>query len=458
MGNIKVNVNALKEKHKKKVYENTTYESLEEDIRNKKRLNLEISGIDVKDKYFNKLYDISNMEECIKLEDILKNKPSYEEVVKLNNTVKGSNIKDFSLYYGIDIENIRQLEIELGNKSKLIEVFCYIERIDKSKYTVAIDISKLRKVYKILSLLGYNIIVFNANKESINKTDDVQIIELKNKLNEDVRYPESKTYITDAYSASKEIESVIYNNELITKEGSITDMENRTLVLTIDEVLMLWNTEARVRPYFEVDLQKKKAYVPNIIVQIDGVGDEYKDLISKLIECNKNSLIVGAGRSERATTDISGARVSYGLSSELSMDDLNKLPLDKEKVVKRSLNSMNIHSIHVFGKSQKVLEMINTFNYTGDIPKIIVIQEQGTVVTEKDMQDMKFLNLLGFDIIILNPCCYRSAYDINAEGLCDYKFPNLTRYKIGNPDYKLSIYRLLKNKESLKSRLFNIFK
>ena len=57
MGNIKVNVNALKEKHKKKVYENTTYESLEEDIRNKKRLNLEISGIDVKDKYFNKLYD-----------------------------------------------------------------------------------------------------------------------------------------------------------------------------------------------------------------------------------------------------------------------------------------------------------------------------------------------------------------------------------------------------------------
>ena len=125
MGNIKVNVNALKEKHKKKVYENTTYESLEEDIRNKKRLNLEISGIDVKDKYFNKLYGISSMEECIKLEDILKNKPSYEEVVKLNNTVKGSNIKDFSLYYGIDIENIRQLEIELGNKSKLIEVFCY---------------------------------------------------------------------------------------------------------------------------------------------------------------------------------------------------------------------------------------------------------------------------------------------------------------------------------------------
>jgi len=91
-------------------------------------------------------------------------------------------------------------------------------------------------------------------------------------------FPEGERLIrksTIAYKASKEIEEVIYNEEVgLFKPWQFESYSTQpiTLKTTLDELKILWTEPAKLRPEFKV--QNKKVYVPNMFAKINGVSED----------------------------------------------------------------------------------------------------------------------------------------------------------------------------------------
>lgn len=250
------------------------------------------------------------------------------------------------------------------------------------------------------------------------KTESAQILQ----------YTESLTV-----QLEREVESELFNGTGIYRPWQFRDGNVKPVFIrsTIIDLLNNYHEPARVRSGFKTE--GMNVFIPCYFFQIDGEYDnkkEYSKLLDTLCGKKSNVLVLKNGGliAEPLDSD-SILKLSFcRLADEtFSMDKIKELDFYrfssyKEEVQNEFLDSINDmlsdnallmnmpnknERIEIAGMilsiRQEIIRMLDNFDYTEEIPKVVFFMEKDNVMKKEDMILTGFLHHLGFDVIILSP-------------------------------------------------------
>jgi hypothetical protein len=300
-------------------------------------------------------------------------------------------------------------------------------------------------------------------------------------------FPETELLIrksTIAYNASKEIEEIIYSEDVgLFKPWQFESYSTQpiTLKTTYDELKILWREPAKLRPEFKV--QNKKVYVPNLFAKINGVSENldtyWQDLKAfslapntKLIE-DVPFVKIGYTRQELYQTN-------YLLNEQGFLDELKVMKSRHYKFgyLKGHLQHFLIVKINellcsgmfratvdekfklkiimtILTIDDTLLKLIEVFDYPQDIPKVIVYDNQKETFTENEAILLAYFNLIGLDVVIFTPTNYQTIEQQLCPNLLDVHQLPLVKYDLALPSLS-NISAGLPPKSGLLSRFFNL--
>ena len=285
----------------------------------------------------------------------------------------------------------------------------------------------------MLSSLPLDILYFCPKKDA--KTIDSGKTIILNNTMEIKPFPKTELKIkvaTTAYSAEKELNSVLYTDTGLYREQQYSKSTSVTLKTTYDEIAILWDKEAKYRPSFKTD--DHKVYVPNIFAKINGIknGD-----LNKYIKDIKNLIIKDTLVYEKFpfvnrysnlswesiqkfitgnTISFEKLRCSRDYKYSYLNEDTQRLIVEKiQELINlnwlKNTNEFNIYYVllnTLLNLDKQTLMLLQQFDFTKTIPKIIVIDTDETMADITDCIYLLFLNLVGFDILIFTPTGYRN--------------------------------------------------
>ncbi|AGL00505.1 YceG family protein [Desulfoscipio gibsoniae] len=306
---------------------------------------------------------------------------------------------------------------------------------------------KNHEVYLLiyLSKIGCDVLYVNSDiqKDDIFKQiDDKEEYtklaqnELSKKLE---KFPESERVVrkaTVAYNASQEIQQFIYNGDVgLFKpwqfENSLT--QPVTLRTTYDELIILWQEEARVRPEFRV--VDNTVYVPNLFAKIKGTHEDlgrYWHDYRKLATYKNTHVINGVPFTEIRYNkrDLYASAFLINNSGLIDKERLYKSDFYKYGYLRTSLQEFIVDKIEelikadIFINNNKelplkilmtimtmdegILNLLEIFDYPGDVPKVVIYDGTKDVFSDEDAIIIAFLNLVGIDIVIFTPTNYNN--------------------------------------------------
>ncbi|HZW83649.1 MAG TPA: YceG family protein [Candidatus Deferrimicrobium sp.] len=242
---------------------------------------------------------------------------------------------------------------------------------------------------------------------------------------------------TVAYNASKEIEEVIYSEDVglfqpWQFESYLT--QPITLKTTYDELKILWREQARIRPEFKV--QNKKVYVPNLFAKINGVNENinnYWQDIKALSLAANTRLISDVPFSHISYTKQELYQTAYLLNQQGLFDEVKvveskhykfgylKGPLQHFLITKINeliLSGMFLGTVDekfklkilmtILTMDDYLVKLIEMFDYPQEIPKVIVYDNEKETFSESDAILLAYFNIIGLDIVIFTPTNYKT--------------------------------------------------
>lgn len=264
---------------------------------------------------------------------------------------------------------------------------------------------------------------------------------------------------TTAYNASRELDQLLYTDTAIFRDRQFTRSQPVTLKTTYDEVGQLWKEQAQFRPSFEA--RDGVVHVPNLFSKICGVdhGDLelYWNHIREMVTDNTfladsvpfltvqgpamsapqaKSFLHDGKLDPKALKASSHYRYDY-LPDDMQDYILEKIQalIDYDLIINAGPDlSASVLSV-LMNLDKELLRMLQSFDFTKDIPKFIVVDLKETLFSLEECILLAFLNLVGFDIAIFTPTGYRNlekyirpdSYDtlIAGEYQFDLQAPNL---------------------------------
>lgn len=237
---------------------------------------------------------------------------------------------------------------------------------------------------------------------------------------------------TAAYHAERELDQLLYTGTGFFRNRQFTRSKPVTLKATYEEALQLWGEEAKYRPYFEA----KEGYVevPNLFAKVCGVKDgdtaQYFAAIQELITpdtlvaAHVPMLPPGGGN----PAAYGGTR--FYRNGEILPDEIKNSPLYHYDYINEDTQDYILEKIQelldlkwlqsrqehleaavlctLLNLDQRVLQMIQKFDFTGAVPKLLVVTVDEKMFSLEDCILISFLNLIGFDILIFTPTGYRN--------------------------------------------------
>ncbi|MTI81288.1 MAG: hypothetical protein FH758_10475 [Firmicutes bacterium] len=334
---------------------------------------------------------------------------------------------------------------------------------------------KQHEVYFLIyfSKIGCDVLYVNTNVEKDNVFKEIDPKEQHSKLIQQQnstpldKFPKVERTVrkaTVAYNASQEIEQAIYNEDVgLFKPWQFEDYLTKpvTLKTTYDELKILWQEEARIRPEFKI--VDNTVYIPNLFAKIKGTHEQlaqywqdYKQLTGA-----KNTYTV---------TSVPFTNVPYSKRDLYSSAFLfnNEGLLDKKKLqqsefykfdyLKTSLQDFIIRKtiklieadvfknqvdqemklkilMTILTMDDNILRLIETFDYTKQVPKLVIYDSTKEVFSDEDAIIIAFLNLVGLDIVIFTPTNYNNIELKLKEDLLDlHQLPSL-QMDLAPPDF-----------------------
>lgn len=294
------------------------------------------------------------------------------------------------------------------------------------------------------------------------------------------RFPddvEDVQFRTVAYNAEQDLNNVLYQDTGLYRNQQFKKAIPVQLQTTYEEIAILWNQESKYRPNFEV--LSDRVMVPVICAKISGVpgGDvaKYWQTISGLVVDDTAVIykLPYIGEFEEnpikphVTKFIKNGRLlfdkikdhpayQYGFLREEMQDYmLDKLQecLDKKLIEGTFTRGVEFTILStVLNLNKGFLRMIQKYDFTKKIPKLIVISTGEVMCSLADSIMTAYLALLGFDIAVFTPTGYQ-----NVEA--NFAQPILTEHQVGDYMYDLQIPNLKQvskgpQRESLRDRLF----
>ena len=279
---------------------------------------------------------------------------------------------------------------------------------------------------------------------------------------------------TIAYNAEQELDSVLYSDTSIYKVRQFKNNNPIVLKTTYEEINILWNEPAKFRPSFAS--VGELVTVPTIFAKINGVNDNYMESISNMIQSSKNLIYFDSFpiQLQGVNNNISLREFAKQLvfKDQIDFERLKKSPyytysvyseetqhliLDKvSKLIsmKWCVNGDNklVYEIidTVFRLPPNILQMIHNFDFTAEIPKLVIYNGSNIPCSLHDCIIIMFLKLIGFDIVIYAPTGYR----VVEQYIDSQLFNEIT---IGNFDFNLPNIKLVSKNKKKKffGKIFN---
>ncbi len=313
---------------------------------------------------------------------------------------------------------------------------------------------------ELLSSIGFDILIACPDKAVCNEIINLDI----NGIMQKFEYSNTGTIkdfptqlvrakvATTAYNASRDLDNILYNDGCMFRDHHYNFCQTATLQTTFEEIDLLWNAEAKYRPGFSSD--EHTVTVPNIFAKLDGIpyGDTSKYIKEIQNKLTPNSIYYKF---------IPFFKPNYGINDFTGFFNGNRLDLAKIKL-NRNINKYshmpdNIQDL-IFQKMQEVIDsgylkikypdvmhltikvgtmlpnnllpLIQNFDFTKDIPKIVIIHSTKIPFSAYECILLLLLNFIGFDIIIYTPTGYK-----NIETYIDNRA--FEQYNIGEFNYNL---------------------
>ena len=183
---------------------------------------------------------------------------------------------------------------------------------------------------------------------------------------------------------------------------------------TLIDVEQNWNAPAKVRNGFKT--VEKTVYVPHFFFEIEGEYnpiDKYAHLVNKINET------------------IADTRLFK-----------QPLTVSKEEILNFALLILQL--------DKRVIRLIDSFDFTGFIPKIVFFLEGETQLSKNTCYVLAYLGKIGFDIIIFSPA---GLSDLNSYINAEYF--NTIRLDVINYEQSFQAIQRKQKKQNFFSKLFN---
>lgn len=399
----------------------------------------------------------------------------------INSIIKGHNFND-------DRKSKNYKDTLIIWLIRILELFYKTSNLNMLPLIVSYNISqeKEQECLQMLSCLPLDILSFSPKYKIAYHTEtyiaDSYIYLIGNSNSNQLNYPRNAgvgQVATVAYNAEQELNTLLYSDTSLFRIKQFKNVNPIVLKTTYEEVNILWNEPAKFRPSF--DSVGDLVTVPTIFEKINGKNETYLQDIKKLVD-NKDTLfyqnfpiqlqpsIIDKGQTLRDFVKqlvfkdnvdfermIKSPYYSYRVYSEetqqLIIDKITKLlslkwcNVENKNLVYEVLDTL-------FRLPVEILQKIHNFDFTGDIPKIVIFNGSNKPCNLSDCIILMFLKLIGFDIVIFAPTGYRIIEEyINSQWF--------NENTIGTYDFNLAIINLnsifIDNRPSKKSGFFKNF-
>lgn len=237
---------------------------------------------------------------------------------------------------------------------------------------------------------------------------------------------------TTAYRAERELDTMLYQGTGLFRNRQFLRSVPMTLRTTFDEIGILWHEEAKYRPGFEE--RQGEVVVPNIFAKVAGVPNddvtEYFRSVERLL--TEKTIFIRSlpflnkeepreilqphlrefMKDGELLPDVIKKHPSYQyahLSEDVQDYILEKIQeLIKLQWIQSDERYLDLICLGVLLKlNQTTLQLIQQFDFTKEIPKVVMIHSTEAMMELKEHIYLLFLNLVGFDSIIFTPTGYR---------------------------------------------------
>lgn len=342
------------------------------------------------------------------------------------------------------------------------------------------------EVYFLIMLykMGFDVIYINPLKEELwNEID-------KDSISKCVKSMEILSIETFKERAAKG--NVIENFETITKQiqrdvdeqlFSDTGMykpwqfrKGYTKSILLDTILedlyIYWNEPCKLRSGFRVDGNIVR--VPCFFKKIDGVYNdefEYQRLVKHCVSSSNTLVFTGGYFSEdvKFTDDMYQLMFCQLSDGTFDIEEIKKLPIYKfskysEEVQNFLLNKFNETIkredlyVKAFGKeeilrllvlvlglNEKIVRMVDNFDFTNMIPKVVIYLEDENIIPESMQILLGYIHTIGIDIVIFNPSGLFNINNVIKENA-------LNSFRLESMKYDSKYHNLINMKQGVFSR------
>ena len=232
--------------------------------------------------------------------------------------------------------------------------------------------------------------------------------------------------------ASEELKETFFTSESgIFRPFQFANGNTQSLLIngTLEDLEVYFNQPAKMRPGFHIQ-NENTVVIPNFFFKVNGVNIDrvkYFTLINNLKK-NKNTLFAGTvnivpvniEKSRIFSLDFSVDRNNKLIKEEIRLNPLYKIKnirfeleefiLSKiEETINTAIFRINLEKkeiLHfiasVISMDSKVLYALESFDFTQNVPKIVIYTSRLEDMNIESAFLLAFLNRVGFDIIIFN--------------------------------------------------------
>ncbi len=320
-----------------------------------------------------------------------------------------------------------------------------------------------------LNRIGFDVMYICVEKTSLpllaseNIDGKMQIFEFPGET-EHFPFPDriiKATYSTAAYSAEQDLNEFMYSNTSVFRDFQFSEMQALTLRTTYEEMNILWHQASKYRTGFDVK-ENKRAIIPNIFVKISGVRDgdleDYWDevryklspmtrVIIKAPSYNKYSQSVLRAYSQfysGTRIDIEKLKNSQYNSCSFLSDSLQYMIFEKMQEAVDSgwlkLEADELVPLVIYvglNLDKEILKILQKFDFTKDIPKIVVIDAIEDTFSKIECIQLIMFNLMGFDIAVYTPTGYKNLETYISDNAFEVYSMNEFKYNVRVPRFKI---------------------
>ena len=320
-----------------------------------------------------------------------------------------------------------------------------------------------------MSRCGFDVVYITPNKSMLDMAVDknldnrMQIFQLP-QSKDSGSYPDKPIKMkvaTVAYSAERELDTMLYGGDTgIYRDFQFPNSQSLTLKTTYEEIGILWKHEAKFRTGFST--AGNLVSVPNIFAKISGVrngnASDYWEEIRDRLTPETILKIKTDTPPQDGNLDLSAYR-SYYRNGKYDIEALKASMLNKYSYLPDRLQDLIFYKLqetvdsgflklqgddlmcgvlhHGLGFDKDFLKLLQRFDFTKQIPKLIWIDAVEQTFTAEECIQLVICNLIGFDILVYTPTGYKNLETFVKNEAFEEHTMNEFLYNMEVPRFKI---------------------